>query len=72
MKNFPDFDFKIDCGDDPKVRQWLHDNGCLHNIDAHRADYFAADLKTIPSICMRDQAMPMMLGGDFGGQHESD
>jgi len=27
MKTFPDFDFKIDCGDDPKVRQWLHDNG---------------------------------------------
>jgi hypothetical protein len=27
MSNFPDFNFKIDCGDDPKVRQWLHDNG---------------------------------------------
>lgn len=27
MSNFPDFDFKIDCGDDPRVRQWLHDNG---------------------------------------------
>lgn len=27
MSNFPTFDFKIDCGDDPKVRQWLHDNG---------------------------------------------
>lgn len=25
--NFPNFDFKIDCGDDQKVRQWLHDNG---------------------------------------------
>lgn len=27
MSNFPDHDFKIDCGDDPRVRQWLHDNG---------------------------------------------
>jgi hypothetical protein len=27
MSNFPNFDFKIDCGDDPRVRQWLHENG---------------------------------------------
>lgn len=27
MSNFPNFDFKINCGDDPAVRQWLHDNG---------------------------------------------
>jgi hypothetical protein len=27
MINFPSFDFKIDCGDNPIVRQWLHDNG---------------------------------------------
>lgn len=25
---FPDFDFIIDCGDNPAVRQWLKDNGC--------------------------------------------
>lgn len=41
MKTFPDFDFKIDCGDAPKVRQWLHDNGCLigiHNSTKYRQD----------------------------------
>ena len=30
MENFnkiPSYDFKIDCGDDYEVRQWLHDNG---------------------------------------------
>lgn len=26
--DFPDFDFKISCGDRPEVRQWLKDNGC--------------------------------------------
>lgn len=24
---FPDYNFKLDCGDDPRVRQWLTDNG---------------------------------------------
>lgn len=27
-QTFPDFDFKLDCGDSPEVRQWLKDNGC--------------------------------------------
>ena len=25
---FPDFPFKLSCGDRPEVRQWLKDNGC--------------------------------------------
>lgn len=28
---FPDFDFKLSCGDRPEVRQWLKDNGCVWN-----------------------------------------
>lgn len=27
--DFPDFDFKLSCGDSPEVRQWLKDNGCV-------------------------------------------
>ena len=26
---FPDYDFALDCGDLPEVRQWLEDNGVL-------------------------------------------
>lgn len=29
QSTFPDFDFKISCGDRPEVRQWLKDNGCV-------------------------------------------
>lgn len=28
---FPDFPFKLSCGDRPEVRQWLKDNGCSWN-----------------------------------------
>ena len=28
FKPFPSHDFKIDCGSDPEVRKWLHENGC--------------------------------------------
>lgn len=28
---FPDFPFKLSCGDRPEVRQWLKDNGCKWN-----------------------------------------
>lgn len=27
-QDFPDFDFKLSCGDDPLVREWLKQNGC--------------------------------------------
>lgn len=32
FKKFPDHDFKLDCGDDPEVRQWLKDNGIVWNL----------------------------------------
>jgi hypothetical protein len=156
MSNFPNFDFKIDCGDDPRVRQWLHENGVvrehmsrpvatyakcinrlsvvkkisvccfgeeyaeiglpeinpydymqqeptvaerskhwlpesawygIHNITGQaeidqcemikrdQAGMPKVNIKytppakrlTIPAICLADQAMPMMLGGNFGG-----
>lgn len=28
QSTFPDFNFKLSCGDRPEVRQWLKDNGC--------------------------------------------
>lgn len=28
ITGFPNFNFKLDCGDRPEVRQWLRDNGC--------------------------------------------
>lgn len=39
MNRFPDHDFKIDCGDDPRVRQWLHDNGCNWACIGEITDY---------------------------------
>lgn len=33
--SFPDFDFKIRNGDDPRIRQWLKDNGCAWISEAN-------------------------------------
>jgi len=39
FKPFPNHDFKIDCGDDPEVRQWLHENGCRWSSGCTLIDY---------------------------------
>lgn len=53
MTNFPNFDFKIDCGDRPEVRRWLHDNGVTWHHGQSPTQYLARERLLCVSIAFR-------------------
>ena len=64
MKAFPTFDFKIDCGDDSKVRQWLHDNGVTFGIFGTVAPTVRND-RLVDNNEMIERKAPLNLGFDI-------
>lgn len=64
---FPDYDFKLDCGDDPKVRQWLKNNGCEW-LSGHDIVEYLPNGKLL-SIDKRGSVTQSLSNDDFNKYH---